>query len=473
MKMETLSPEAIELLRANGLYDDQFELHELDMSEQFSILDVYRKAEEHQYRSLEAAASDLSRVLRGVTDANHIAIMKEFDCVNKRYHIGYLSHITLKQQLSTKKLGITTARKELSLWDAFNKYQSRLSVEGVSFNSSNPRIFNIFTGFKYSAAETVDMTLIQFFLDFVRDIIANGREDVYEYLMNWIAYIVKNPGKKTETCIVLKGSQGVGKNRYTDTLSELLSGYSLPNITNIDELVGQFNAAIEGQMLIVCNELKNVGASRLTNFDALKSIISDYRLRVNQKYVPSHEADNPANLIMCSNNAYPVKIESGDRRYLVLEVSAAKKGEFDYWTEFEAKKTPAFYSNLLAYLQGINLTGFNPRKMPETDAKSDLVQASGGKFGRWIDLHYTELTTDGIRLTEIMGMRPKSGEFVIEEPTFKLNVKNMLRKTTKPVTIDGVEKRQWVYVLKNEYREGHRQISIDGTDYDDLVSEKV
>jgi hypothetical protein len=54
-----------------------------------------------------------------------------------------------------------------------------------------------------------------------------------------------------------------------------LAGYSAKNVTDIDDLAGKFNAVIENKMLVIANEMKNCGESRMPNMDALKSIITD------------------------------------------------------------------------------------------------------------------------------------------------------------------------------------------------------
>lgn len=56
--------------------------------------------------------------------------------------------------------------------------------------------------------------------------------------------MVQNSGVKNETALVLKSLQGIGKNRFTDILSELLAGYSEQNINEIEELTGNFNSNV-------------------------------------------------------------------------------------------------------------------------------------------------------------------------------------------------------------------------------------
>ncbi|KAA6357723.1 MAG: hypothetical protein EZS28_046750, partial [Streblomastix strix] len=100
--------------------------------------------------------------------------------------------------------------------------------------------------------------------------------DAQEQYHSLFEKIVQNAGKKTETAIILQGLQSIGKNVFTNVLSELFAGYSSKNITDTDDFVGKFNAAIENKVLIIANEMKNFGESRMSNMDALKSIITEY-----------------------------------------------------------------------------------------------------------------------------------------------------------------------------------------------------
>ncbi|KAH7831198.1 putative Poxvirus D5 protein [Monocercomonoides exilis] len=161
--------------------------------------------------------------------------------------------------------------------------------------------------------------IIKPFLDFTREVIVNDNDELYQYILCWISSIIQNPGEKTKTSLVLKGLQGIGKNVWTNELAELLAGYSCPNVIEIAELTGQFNSIVEVKMLIVLNELKNVGDDRTANFDALKKIITDSTIRINEKNQPRRTAENVANFIFVTNYTYPVKIEIGDRRYVVCD----------------------------------------------------------------------------------------------------------------------------------------------------------
>ncbi|KAA6371642.1 MAG: hypothetical protein EZS28_032831, partial [Streblomastix strix] len=159
-----------------------------------------------------------------------------------------------------------------------------------------------------------------------------GDDNLYNYILNWIAFDIQNAGVKSEVALILQGSQGIGKNRFTDVLCELLSGYSIKNITDISEFTGQFNSVVENIILGIANELKNFGEARYSNMDALTSIITDDSIRINEKNQQRRTSENVMNLIMVTNNDFPIKIEANDRRYVVCRCKAVHRDDAEYFT---------------------------------------------------------------------------------------------------------------------------------------------
>ncbi|KAA6385554.1 MAG: hypothetical protein EZS28_018919 [Streblomastix strix] len=143
-----------------------------------------------------------------------------------------------------------------------------------------------------------------------------------------------NVGKKTETVTVLKGLQGKGMNVFINDLCEQLAGYSSKNITDIDDFVDKFNTAIENKMLIFTNEMKNFQKSIMSHKDAIKSIITEDQLLINEKHIPKYE------------------IENSGRRYVVCKYIPVPHGDLK------------------------DVSQFNPRDKPITQAKKEIIRAS-------------------------------------------------------------------------------------------------
>ncbi|KAA6399533.1 MAG: hypothetical protein EZS28_004935 [Streblomastix strix] len=129
--------------------------------------------------------------------------------------------------------------------------------------------------------------------------------------------------------MILRGGQGCGKNTFTDVLSELVSGYSLKNITSLTSLTSQFNSILSNRVFIVLNELTTFSSSIGHEIDKLKSLITDPTLEIRTKFSSSRVEKNLLNFISVSNHLDPVHLDQDDRRYLfdarIIPMTEAKK----------------------------------------------------------------------------------------------------------------------------------------------------
>ncbi|KAA6358561.1 MAG: hypothetical protein EZS28_045912, partial [Streblomastix strix] len=258
---------------------------------------------------------------------------------------------------------------------------------------------------------------------------------------NIIHYLRRlNIAKKTETAIILNGLQGIGKNVFTNVLCELLARYSSKNITDIDDFVGKFNTAIEN-MLAIANEMKNFGESRMSNMAALKSIITESSFEINEKYVPQHEVENVENIMIVTNNIYPLKIENSDRRYVVCECSPVHRGDLAYVTTLCNSFDDDFYNNLFTFFMTRDISQFNPRNIPMTQAKKHIIKASISPVDDVIISHFKSFR-DGVTCNIVEGWKPQE----MKLKNYQLAIKNICERVRK--TSGG--ERKWMYQLKEE-----------------------
>ena len=61
-------------------------------------------------------------------------------------------------------------------------------------------------------------------LQFIKEVLASDSEDAYRYLLKWLANMLQ--GNKNDTCLYLKGQQGIGKS----TLFEFLKVFVIGNV---------------------------------------------------------------------------------------------------------------------------------------------------------------------------------------------------------------------------------------------------
>ncbi|KAA6380777.1 MAG: hypothetical protein EZS28_023693, partial [Streblomastix strix] len=184
---------------------------------------------------------------------------------------------------------------------------------------------------------------------------------VYEYILNWIAWMIQNPGKKSRAAIILQGRQGIGKNRFTDVIAELTNRYSCPNITNIDEFTGKFNSVVENKMFSVLIEAMNYNDSKKGVATIMKSIISDQTIRINEKNQSRRIAVNVMNVMNVTNSDMTIQPETDDRRHLVCACKTVHQVTEEHPEQTEYLRTQVKFKASL---------------IPMTEAKKQLINVS-------------------------------------------------------------------------------------------------
>jgi putative DNA primase/helicase len=144
--------------------------------------------------------------------------------------------------------------------------------------------------------------------------------------------ILQNPGSKTETTFIIIGEQGTDKNKFfTDVISKLFGRYAISNENTINKIIGRFNSSFENKILVICNELQSLDKAKHLNTYCLKSLITDSPCTIESKFVNSPAIESVSNFIFVSNNYLHIKIENGDRRYVIFKTNDSCKNNFEYF----------------------------------------------------------------------------------------------------------------------------------------------
>lgn len=99
-----------------------------------------------------------------------------------------------------------------------------------------------------------------------------------------------------------------------------------------------------------------------------------------------------------SNHAHFAQVDDDDRRFMILRVSDALKGKHDYWDEIHKHiANPAVLSAMVHDLGSYDLSAFNVRARPRTEAHTDQKLRSLSGFDRyWCDVLQSEDFGSGV-----------------------------------------------------------------------------
>ncbi|KAA6377691.1 MAG: hypothetical protein EZS28_026784 [Streblomastix strix] len=322
---------------------ETIEKQEIDINGPFIFGNISEQATRREYKEEADIATDLTMVIRYYAgESGLVFIIKEYDAQQEANVIRYKIKTNAYEQMHIIRLW-DEGKKNIIVQDIFKKYSGQYFVEGVRFNSDNPNVFNVFQGYKNEKLEQVDELKIDKFInDLTYGTVAGGNQEVFEYILNWIAFIAQNAEQKTRTAIILQGLQRIGKNRFADVIAEMFSRYSQPNISTIDEFTGKLNSVVENVMFAVLNEMMNYNESKKCTVQVMKMIVNDQTIGINEKNQPRRRAENVINTIMVTNNYFPIQLDNCDGRYLVVKCKAVHRGDHEDISKFDPTDTLYF-----------------------------------------------------------------------------------------------------------------------------------
>lgn len=155
-----------------------------------------------------------------------------------------------------------------------------------------------------------------------------------ELVLDYLALLVQKPAQKIHFALLVRGSQGTGKSWIGNLMERIIGRPNVVRPSN-DEVVSRWTHWMEGAQLAIVEELMTLGRLEVAN--RLKPVITDPMIRIEEKNCSLYSIPNHLNFICFTNHADALKIEHGDRRWMVVFSPAVKK---------EA----AYYERLFAYL---------------------------------------------------------------------------------------------------------------------------
>ncbi len=226
-------------------------------------------------------------------------------------------------------------------------------------------VFNLYEGLALEPIEG-DCTV---YLNHLLRVVCAGNEEAYQYLIQWMAHIIQKPDEKPSVAIVMKSVPGTGKGTTVKPLLQILGQYAA-HINGAGHISGRFNSILANKLLVFADE---VTICKSSEADRLKAIISEPTFNLERKGIDAEPMPNFARLIFASNSTQVLQAGIRERRYLVLEPSPEKAQSRDYFDQLYRWFNDGGAAKLLWYLKGVDLSGFDPQRAPQTDALREEI----------------------------------------------------------------------------------------------------
>ena len=134
----------------------------------------------------------------------------------------------------------------------------------------------------------------------------------------------------------------------------------------MDQITGRFNDALASNYIIWLDEALFVGDHKAA--DALKSLITEKSITIEPKNQPVRSIFSCHRFFAATNADHFLRIDRDDRRMVYLPISAAYKGDHNYWASINAALHSPELPALVDSLQRRDIANFNPRIRPQSAA---------------------------------------------------------------------------------------------------------
>ena len=218
------------------------------------------------------------------------------------------------------------------------------------------------------------------FLQHVQENVCGGNKEHYDYLIGWLARMMQSPGQPGEVAVVLRGKRGVGKSFFTKVVGRLLGRHYMP-ISNSGHLVGHFNSHLRDLILLFADEAFYAGDKR--HESVLKMIITEDTIPIEAKGVDVESAPNYIHLIIASNEIHVIPAGADERRFFVLDVGTAHQKDSPYFAAIAKQMDSGGYEALLYYLRTHDISEYEVRDVPTTEALREQKLLSLDPDSEW------------------------------------------------------------------------------------------
>jgi hypothetical protein len=272
-------------------------------------------------------------------------------------HYSYIEVETNKEQ------------KFINKWMDDKKMRNYKEIDFKPMHILPDNIFNAFHGFNaYNKEENelydnVDIkeTLIYKHLE---NLCGNDK-NVIEYVELWLSRKLKNPSNLTNTALIFKSIEGVGKDLFFNWFgNSIMNEDYYFNDDDIEGIIGKHNTSIINKILIIINETNARATFDIS--ENIKNGITKQTNKIEPKGIDKYSNTNNIGYVFLTNNDNPLKIPPNDRRFVAIECNNKYAKNDEYFRPLIKQFNDGFYNkafyNYLISLKSddYDFTGLRP-----------------------------------------------------------------------------------------------------------------
>ena len=204
------------------------------------------------------------------------------------------------------------------------------------------------------------------------------------YIISWFAGLVTNLSGINKVALAMVSGQVTGKGTLIEFMDLVLRSVNVVSVAGIENILGSFNAILQGKRLVNINEMSSTKDEFRSNFDKMKSYITDPTIMIHPKSVNPYRIKNISNFVLFTNHRDAIIVEGDDRRYAIFEMSGAHVNDNEYFGKirrecFNQDVANEFYTYLLDF------PALDISKIPNTELRQEMMTMSKSTPLKFLD----------------------------------------------------------------------------------------
>lgn len=272
----------------------------------------------------------------------------------------------------------TGFNNKIRIYDDMNIYPDTTKCPKTIFNLWKPFNIDLFKG-DFIPNEDGAQKLLHHI-----KILCNHQEEVYDYIILWVAHMLQYPAKKSIIPTFIS-KQGAGKGTLLKILSRLIGANRVLETTSPSRDVwGNFNGMMPTKFLVNLNELSR--KETIESEGRIKALITDPMLTINSKGINQYEVYSYHRFIITTNQEQPIATSDDDRRNLIIRSSDELLKNKDYFIELNKLiEDDAVIRTIGKIFKDMEVKeNFNEYSIPHTKYQDDLKEESRPYHELWL-----------------------------------------------------------------------------------------
>lgn len=195
-------------------------------------------------------------------------------------------------------------------------------------------------------------------------------------VQQWQAHMFQRPQERPSWHMLWPSDTGTGKGFMVDNiLTPLLLHTS--TVRTYAQIMGQFSGVLASNLLVLIDDAKAKSEATQTQ---LKSLLSEERAYVEQKYGSAGMVDTYTRIILASNEGLPLSLEANERRWYVT-AKIGHKVDRDETAKLIQRladwlAVPGSLDAVYRWFMEFDLTGFHHKQVPASAGLAAMIELS-------------------------------------------------------------------------------------------------